>query len=287
MKSAALAMVVSLLLLSSSRVFAAADVDTDGATVGKWTMDFDAAKTLAKKKKLPVLLNFTGSDWCGWCKLMDRKVFTKQEWKDYAADNLVMVFVDFPRNSDLVPKKYVARNRRLSNKFGVKGYPTYVVLDNDANTVLARLGAGRNKTPKSFIAEIASATRNSAGSAASFAEKLSPAKKREYMKIVDRMAKNRKQMQAEKDRIAKAQAKVKELELEDAKLKDATTELRVSTLGREKLAEYKQLQSDLDAEEKKLKDWMATGPQQTQENTKKYQSMQSKIQTIKEKLGEF
>lgn len=157
MKSAMRVVGISLLFLSSRGL--TADVDVDRATVGKWTMDIDAARALAKKKRLPVLLNFTGSDWCGWCKLMDKNVFNKQEWLDYAADNLVLVFIDFPKGKGLVPQKYVARNQRLKDEYGAKGFPTYVVLDLDAETVLARLGAGQEKTPKSFIAEIASATR--------------------------------------------------------------------------------------------------------------------------------
>ena len=46
------------------------DTDASGATLGKWTQDLDAAKKLAKEKDLPMLINFSGSDWCGWCKRM-------------------------------------------------------------------------------------------------------------------------------------------------------------------------------------------------------------------------
>ncbi len=287
MNTATRAMVASLLLLSSSGVLAAAEIDIDGATVGKWTMDIDAAGALAKEKKLPVLLNFTGSDWCGWCKLMDRNVFTKQEWKDYARDNLVMVFIDFPKGAGLVPQKYVARNGKLKDEYGVEGFPTFLVLDDDAETVLAKLGAGRDKTPKSFIAELASATRYSSNSVASFTKSLSPAKRLEYMKIVDQMVENRKLVQAEKNRIEEAQARAKDLELKAAILEGAATEFRVSLLGPEKLKQYKQLRSSLDAAQKKLKDWLATGPRQTPENTQKFQSMNSEIEQLKGKLGEY
>ena len=78
-------------------------VATSGAELGKWTMDFDAAKTLAAEKEVPILINFTGSDWCGWCKLMDREVFSKAEWQQYAAESLVLVWIDFPRDKALVP----------------------------------------------------------------------------------------------------------------------------------------------------------------------------------------
>jgi thioredoxin-related protein len=287
MNSATRAMVVSLLLLSSSGVLSAAEIDADGATVGKWTMDIDAARALAKEKKLPVLLNFTGSDWCGWCKLMQKNVFTKQEWKDYARDNLVMVFIDFPKDAGLVPQKYVARNGKLKDEYGVEGYPTFLVLDDDAETVLAKLGAGRDKTPKSFIAELVSATRYTSSGVAGFTRSLSPAKRLEYMRIVDQMVENRRLVQAEKNRIEQAQARVKALELKVAKLKGSATEFRVSLLGPEKLTQYKQLRSSIDAAQKKLRDWLATRPQRTPENTQKFQSMNSEIAQITVKLSEY
>ena len=137
----------------------ASEVAKDGAEVGKWTMDFDAAAKLAAEKKLPMLLNFTGSDWCGWCKLMDESVYAKKEWQDYAAANLILVTIDFPQDEKLVPEKYAARNGRLQEQFKVEGYPTYVLLDVDAKTEIGRLGAGQDKTPKIFIAEVQDALR--------------------------------------------------------------------------------------------------------------------------------
>ena len=86
------------------------DFDTEGAKVGHWTMDLDAAKKLGADKQLPILLNFTGSDWCYWCKLMEKNIFTKPEWKAYATNHLVMVLIDFPRDKSAVPEKYKERN---------------------------------------------------------------------------------------------------------------------------------------------------------------------------------
>lgn len=145
-------------------------VQIDGAKVGHWTMDFDAAKKIAAEKKLPLLLNFTGSDWCGWCKLMDKGVFAKEEWQKYAGENALLVTLDFPKDKSIVPEKYTARNNELKGKFGVRGYPTYVILDSDGETKIGQLGAGRDKTPESFIAEFEAVVR------------LSPANVEAYMK---------------------------------------------------------------------------------------------------------
>ena len=160
------------------------EVQIDGAKVGQWTMDFDAAAKLANDKKLPMMLNFTGSDWCGWCKLMDKGVFAKDEWKKYAAKNVVLVTLDFPKDKSIVPEKYVARNKELQQQFSVRGYPTYVVLDSDGKTQLARLGAGRDKTPASFIKEFNDATRFSAASVAAYSKK-HPDKAGAYKKALD------------------------------------------------------------------------------------------------------
>ena len=137
-------------------------VQLDGAEVGKWTMDFEAAVELATKQKLPMMLNFTGSDWCGWCKLMDKGVFAQDEWKEYAAKNVLLVTLDFPKDKNIVPEKYVSQNNDLKKQFGVRGYPTYIVLDSDGKSKLGQLGAGRDKTPASFIEEFQGVIRMSA-----------------------------------------------------------------------------------------------------------------------------
>lgn len=140
-----------ILFLTSS--FAFADVALTGAKAGEWTMDIEAAYKLAKEKKLPILINFTGSDWCYWCKIMEKNVFEKEAWKKYAKDNVVMVTIDFPSDKSIVPEKYKSRNKNLAQKFNVRGYPTFILLDHE-QTQVGQLGAGRDKTPDSFRKEI-------------------------------------------------------------------------------------------------------------------------------------
>ena len=151
-------LVVSGLLLASLPGWSG-EVASKGAAVGKWTMDYDAALVLAKQKKLPLMLNFTGSDWCSWCKLMDRSVFSKTAWQNYAREHLVLVTLDFPRNSGTMPAGYNQRNSRLQQQFAVQGYPTYIILDQDGQTVLGQLGAGRDIGPERFIEQLESLTR--------------------------------------------------------------------------------------------------------------------------------
>ncbi len=180
-------------ILLSSPAQAASEVQLDGAKVGHWTMDYDAAVKLAAEKKLPLLLNFTGSDWCGWCKLMDKNVFAKQEWKEFAADNVVLVTLDFPQDSSIVPEKYVARNEQLKNQFQVQGYPTYVILDSDGETQIGQLGAGRDKTPATFIAEFKEVIKTSPAGIAAYIKE-NPGKADAFKKAIAEVEASKKEL---------------------------------------------------------------------------------------------
>merc|ERR1719273_933643 len=99
-------------------------------------------------------MNFTGSDWCGWCKLMDRNVFAHDEWKTAAAEKKwVLAYIDFPQNKSKVPDGFAQINKSLSDKYGVNGYPTYLILDNALENI-GKAGASQTATPTSFIAQI-------------------------------------------------------------------------------------------------------------------------------------
>ena len=93
----------------------ASEVATEGAEVGKWTMDYAAAAKLAKEKNLPMLLNFTGSDWCGWCKIMDGNVYAKPEWSEFAGKQLVLVTFDFPQDKSIVPERLTSQNNEMKD----------------------------------------------------------------------------------------------------------------------------------------------------------------------------
>lgn len=128
-----------------------------GAEPGLWTMDIDAAKELAKTKNLPVLVNFTGSDWCYWCRLMEEKVFSQEAWKAYAKENAVLVWIDFPKDKAKLPAGMEGRNAELAKAYGVRGYPTFVVLSPEGKEI-GRLGASRDASPEGFIGQLKGVT---------------------------------------------------------------------------------------------------------------------------------
>jgi thioredoxin-related protein len=98
-----------------------------------------------------VLLDFTGSDWCGWCKKLKAEVFSTDDFANYAKTNLVLVEVDFPRNKQLSAAQTTA-NMALQAKYGVQGYPTIIVL-NSQGTKVAQLGY-QPGGPKPFLAQL-------------------------------------------------------------------------------------------------------------------------------------
>ena len=103
-----------------------------------WLTDFEAAKKLATEKNLPILADFSGSDWCGWCIKLDKEVFSQDEFKAYAEGNVVLFLADFPSQkpqSEEVKKQ----NEALKNKYGISGFPTVLLLDAEGN-VLERTG---------------------------------------------------------------------------------------------------------------------------------------------------
>ena len=71
----------------------------------------------------PLMLFFTGSDWCGWCIKLQKAVFSKPDFVKWATKNVVLVELDFPRRTK-ISEELTAQNRNLQQMFGVRGYPT-------------------------------------------------------------------------------------------------------------------------------------------------------------------
>jgi len=112
-----------------------------------WTTDFAAARKLAEKENKLMFVLFTGSDWCPWCVKLDKQLLATREFVDFAKDNYVLVYVDFP-NKPLPPAQAEA-NRALSKKYGVSGFPTILLMSPDG-AVVGRTGY-ENVTVTSFI----------------------------------------------------------------------------------------------------------------------------------------
>ena len=124
-----------------------------------WQTDYAKALETAKAQNKQVLLDFTGSDWCGPCIEFKKRVFSRPEFKSYADKNLILVEVDYPQR-----KKQSAelkkQNEKLAKQYGIeeKGYPTVVLLDPAGKIVREQTGY-EGETPAAVIAWIEGKTK--------------------------------------------------------------------------------------------------------------------------------
>ena len=127
-----------------------------GAKADKlWVDDIESAFKEAARSKKMLFINFTGSDWCYWCKIADKNIFAKSEWREFSR-KFVCLKVDFPR-ANAPSQEVMAKRSELMKKFGVRGFPTFVLVDS-GRTELARFSAGR-KSASEFVSEVEKAVK--------------------------------------------------------------------------------------------------------------------------------
>jgi thioredoxin-related protein len=98
-----------------------------------WHEDLQEAVAISQKENKPLMLFFTGSDWCGWCVRLQREVFFKPEFATWAENNVVLVELDFPRKK-AQKESLRAQNGQLQQQFQVRGYPTIWFVNADSNS---------------------------------------------------------------------------------------------------------------------------------------------------------
>lgn len=125
MKFAALAPVALASLLSLTSFSSVAFAGGEG-----WLSNLEAAQKLAKEQKKDILIDFTGSDWCGWCIRLKEEVWSTPKWQEEGSKRYVLVELDFPRNTPQ-SDEVKAYNQKLSTLFGVEGFPTIALLDSE------------------------------------------------------------------------------------------------------------------------------------------------------------
>lgn len=97
-------------------------------SLGAWTEDYEAAVAQARRENKPLLLDFTGSDWCVWCHRLEAEVFSQPAFKNGAPQKYVLVKLDFPRAKPQT-EAVRRRNQDLAARYGVEGYPTILLVD--------------------------------------------------------------------------------------------------------------------------------------------------------------
>lgn len=122
----------TIAVLTATATFALA------ATEG-WTDNWEAAKTRSKEEKKPILIYLTGSDWCGWCKKLEKEVISQKAFMDFAKEHFVLMEADFPRKKEQ-SAELKKQNAELEKKYLAGGYPTMWLLDAEGNKLSEDLG---------------------------------------------------------------------------------------------------------------------------------------------------
>ena len=129
----------------------APETEAPPAAEATWLTNFETAQARARSEKKLLLIEFTGSDWCPPCIMLERQVFSQPDFKDYAAQHLVLLEVDFPRMKELSVEQKAA-NEKVAEQFGIDGFPTVIILDSSGRKIgeLGYMPGG----PKPFIAAV-------------------------------------------------------------------------------------------------------------------------------------
>jgi protein disulfide-isomerase len=118
-----------LLVMASFNLFAGESL---------WFEDIEKARTVARETNKPMLLDFSGSDWCIWCKRLDSEVFSKSAFKAYAKDHLILVNLDFPQFTSQ-SNELKKQNQQLAQTYQIRGFPTVILLSSQGEEI-ARTG---------------------------------------------------------------------------------------------------------------------------------------------------
>ncbi|GBL24149.1 disulfide bond reductase DsbH [Opitutia bacterium] len=145
-----------------------------------WLTDLDAAKAQGVKENKPVLVDFTGSDWCPPCIQLHKVVFQSAEFAAVAS-KYVLVELDYPRKTPQAPE-LKAKNAELSKQFGISGFPTVLLIDAKSGEVFGKTVGFGGQTAKEYLDKLASFKNTPEGKAALEQEQKSTA---------DRSAKSR------------------------------------------------------------------------------------------------
>ena len=169
-----------------------------------WLTDLDVAKAQAVQENKPVLVDFTGSDWCPPCKALHKNVFESAEFTAVAS-KYVLVELDFPKAKPQAPE-LKAKNAELSKKFDISGFPTVLLIDAKSGEVFGKTVGFGGQTAKEYLEKLASFKNTPEGKTVLEQEQKSAA---------DRSAKSRVLGQKINDAIAAKDFKAAEAALDE------------------------------------------------------------------------
>lgn len=124
----------------------------------EWTTDLEAAKTKAAAEGKSILIDFTGSDWCGYCIQLEKQVFNTPEFASFANDQFVYVQVDVPSNPAKIGAELYNKNQELCKQYKIAGFPTIMVMSPEGYVIGGFVGGSNmQRTKDSLSAALANA----------------------------------------------------------------------------------------------------------------------------------
>ena len=126
----------------------------DTSTPKGFTDNLTDALNRAKASGKLVYACFSGSDWCGWCKKLEKDVFSDENFAASVADDFELVYIDMPRNKDLLSETAKKENPVLVKKYQVSGFPTMIIFDPKDGSEVMRGGAYMGKKAAEYAEEL-------------------------------------------------------------------------------------------------------------------------------------
>lgn len=117
-----------------------------------WLTDLDEGIKVAKAEKKAILVDFTGSDWCGYCIKLHKEVFDTPEFEKFAKD-YVLVELDFPKRKEQ-PAAEKAKNQAAQKKYGVNGFPTVIIMNTSGKVLNRAEGYSPDSGPSAYLPQL-------------------------------------------------------------------------------------------------------------------------------------
>jgi len=123
------------------------------STPAGFTDDFEAARAEAAKSGKMMLAVFSGSDWCHWCKVLEKNYLSKSDFVEEAKKDFVLVFIDSPQDKSILSETAARNNERLVKEYKISGFPTIKILKADGGEVADSRPKG-GVTPKVYAEQL-------------------------------------------------------------------------------------------------------------------------------------